>query len=277
MSEETQIPIPAGFVVLTTYGSVCMETVKAWGDTRQWCVQNGLTNIGWQIVPGTLVDKVRNDSVEMMLAEPKAQWLLFLDADMIWEPDVIGRLLQTAYKECTWAAIVGAWCPQKGEPFLPTIDLGSGTWEPIAPNDGNKEVMRTGSACVLIKREVFERIERPWYSVHPAPRAIDMIAGVDNWCNQIFDGENPFRKEMSDRWNQMEDAARQSANQVKGSRAIGEDSGLCDAAKALGYRIVVNTNAVLSHVHRKIITAQDHINEMENHRKQRLAQLGILE
>ena len=271
---ENAVAIPPGIVAITTYGSVCAETTQAYGDMRAWCITQGLTNIAWHIVHGTLVDKARNDAAEIMLREPAARWLFFLDADMIWQPDLLGRILQTAFAECPWAGIVGGWCPQKGAPYLPTIDLGSGTWEPIAPLDGNKEVMRTGAACVLIKREVFEKMERPWYGVRPAPRPIDMVAEVDNFCNQIFDGENPFRKYKE--WNQLEQSASSASNGSRDIKFVGEDSGICDKARAMDVRIVVNTHAVCDHVHREIITATSHLEEMRKLREQRAAAVGVL-
>ena len=75
----------------------------------------------------------------------------------------------------------------------------------------------------------------------------------------------------------MEKAAVASTEMKGNLKAVGEDSNLCDKAKALGFRIVVNTNAVCNHMHKEPVTPQKHLEAMENLRKQRTAVVGVLE
>ena len=127
------------------------------------------------------------------------------------------------------------------------------------------EVIRTGGACILIKRHVYERMEFPWYGVRPAPRPIDVLAEVDNYARCKMDGQNPLVE--SPAWQVLmkcatEDAAAQRSRNA-GTRAdlmsaVGEDSNFCDRVRALGLRIVVNTDIVCGHVDTRVITAEDH-------------------
>src|SRR4051812_25768986 len=160
MADEQQIQIPSGLCVITTFGSITQQTVQCWTEMRSHSEKQGLTNVGWMMVPGTLVEKARNDAVRGMLAafEGKAKWILFVDGDMVFEPTALQRMLVTAFGTCPWADVVGAYCSLKGDLALPTLDTGTGTWESIYPGRGPLEVMRTGAAFLLCKRHVFDRI-----------------------------------------------------------------------------------------------------------------------
>jgi hypothetical protein len=271
-----QFQVPPGAVCMTTYGAVTAETLGSWGEMRAYCGETGLKNLGFMIVMGSLVDKTRNEAVVSMLNSP-AQWLLFIDGDMQWPKESAHVLLQTAYQGLPWADVVGAWCPLRGSPYLPTIDPGSGTWEPIAPGGGPIEVMRTGGAFLLIKRHVFERMPAPWYGVRTVGRPIDAMLEVDNFARQKFDGQNPLRK--SKEWQQLESIAAQlahsPANAVYPFSSVGEDSNFCDRAKGMGFRIVVQTNLTINHVDRKVITADDHLDAMKHLRDQEALATGV--
>ena len=51
----------------------------------------GMKNVRYQMIPGTLVEKARNEAVRMMLRENHG-WMLFVDGDMIFAPDSLHRL-----------------------------------------------------------------------------------------------------------------------------------------------------------------------------------------
>ena len=280
----TSIQLPPGHLCVTTYGSVTWETTQALLQLQRRVVTSGLANaITWDFVPGNLVDKARNEAVHRMLANAQSQFLVQIDADMTFPPTILETLLVTAYHELPWADIVGAWCPLRGEPYLPTIDTGTGTWEPTLPNIGPLEVIRTGGACVLTKRHVFERMEAPWYGVRPAPRPLDTLAEFDNYCRIKFDGRNPFMHMRE--WEQISQCAVEDAQNQRGQNprglfgshlaTVGEDSNFCDKARALGFRIVVQTNAVCGHVDRKIITPADHKDAMKRAEEQELLACGV--
>lgn len=279
-----EFQVPAGMVACTTFGSVTSETAQAWGDMRARAMEINLKNVLFQYVHGVLVDKARNEAVRQMLAHqnPKFEWLCYFDGDMLFDPRILEMLLATAYNDAKWADVIGGYCQLRGEPYLPTIDTGTGTWESWDANVGLAEVIRTGGACLLVKRHVFERMEYPWFGVRPVPRALDIMAELDNFARCKLDGKNPFAH-MTE-WQALLKAAAEDASrnrQVTDNTpgweysTVGEDSNFCDRSKALGFRIVVNTHAVCGHVDKKVIWPKDHIEAMKKMAQQRRLVAGI--
>lgn len=284
MTSPTAINIPAGHVCFTSHGSVTLDTTQALLALQQRLNDVGLAKAVRLLgIPGALVDKARDDAVLGMLSDPNAAWLLFLDADMTFPANIVELLRTTAFHELPWADIVGAWCPLRGEPYLPTIDTGTGTWESTLPGQGPLEVIRTGAACVLIKRHVYERMEAPWYKVRPAPRPLDTLTEFDNFCRTKFDGRNPFSNMRE--WGQIQNCAQDEARNQRAQgltgahgtfmASVGEDSNFCDKARALGFRIVVQTNAVCGHVDRRIVGPTEHREAMQKHERQELLACGV--
>ena len=282
MTEPTQIVVPPGHIAVTSWGAIQMETTQSLLALQARLIHLKI-QAKWNFVPGALVDKARNESARVMMLDAGAGYLLMLDADMTFDPTIVEMLLATAYRDCPWADIVGGWCPLRGEPYLPTMDTGTGQWESLIPNQGPIEVIRTGGACLLIKRHVFERMEAPWFGVRPVPRVIDTLAEFDNFCRTKFNGENPFR-EMRE-WTQITQCAMDEARQqiamnpdaryAAHLHSVGEDSNFCDKARALGFRIVVQTHAVCGHVDRRVITAADHVASMKKVERQEWLACGV--
>lgn len=284
MSDEPKaVEIPAGMLAITTYGSITPETTQALLDMAGANRTAGINNVHTSMVQGTLVDKARNESARMMLNNPNFKYLCFIDADMSFPPQTLQQLLVTAYHMTPWADAVGAYCQLRGSPYLPTIDTGTGTWESHDVGMGPVEVIRTGSACILIKRHVFEQMEFPWYGVRPAPRPLDIMAELDNFSRCKMDGENPLREHKA--WATLEQCARQDAAsqrtnpQAQGPggffSSVGEDSSFCDKMKALNLRIVVNTDIVVNHLERKPITPDDHTKAMRELEKWTRLAVGV--
>ena len=128
--------------------------------------------------------EARNKTVRTFLDEHQAEWLFWIDTDMGFAPDTIDRLLEVANPES--APIVGGLCFTQREEesdgmggwrcrATPTVfdwtvleDGQQGfsvNWN-YAP-DAPQRCAGTGSACVLIHRSVFEKIEAKygpvWY------------------------------------------------------------------------------------------------------------------
>jgi hypothetical protein len=263
------IQIPAGMVVCTTYGSIMADTAFCLLETRSHSEKEGLLNVEWRQVPGALVDRARNDAMRAMLAS-QAQWLLFLDGDMTFSKDTILRMLRTAYGSHPHFDVVGAYCNLRGDLALPTIDTGTGTWESWYPGQGVVEVMRTGGACILVKRHVAERVPPPWFALRVPQRPLDAIAEVDTFCRTIFDGRNPFRSHPDAAWERMVQAAatHDSARNTWVAAEVGEDSSFCDRVTGMGLRICVDTDIEIQHVDRVVKTARDHRKAMDERAKQ---------
>lgn len=239
-------------------------------EMRDFSRGQGINNVTWQMIPGTLVDKARNDAVRSMLSNTANDWLLFIDGDMTFPPDAMIRLLQTAYGDLPHSDIIGAYCNLRGDLALPTIDTGTGTWESWFPGQGSVEVIRTGAAFVLVKRRVFEGLTDPWYCIRVPARPVDFMQEVDGFARQKFDGRNPFREAPNREWERLEQCAVEDPSTggqwVPGE--VGEDSNLTDRARNAGFRIFVNTDIVTGHVDTKITNWVQHKEAMEKMEKQ---------
>lgn len=280
LGSMSEIQIPAGIVCVTTYGPIRHETAQHLMEMRSHAEKQGLHNVGWQMVPGTLVEKARNDAVRMMLGafQGNAQWILFVDGDMVFEATSLQRILLTAYGSCAWADVVGAYCTLKGDIALPTIDTGTGTWESIYPGRGPVEVMRTGAAFLLCKRHVFDRVAQPWFRLRVPARPVDFMAEVDNWARIKLDGKNPFRNLPGRPWEKLEQLASTDPSAAPGAfvpAEVGEDSGFCDRVKNAGMRIVVDTDIQIGHLDTKIVGWQDHKRKMAEIEEQWLQAVGV--
>jgi hypothetical protein len=280
LPDPQQIQIPAGYVVMTTWGMVRQESAQCWADTRSFSEKQGLGNVTWQMLPGALPEKTRNEAVRLLLRDPNAGWLLQIDADMTWPQDALIRLLQTAYAEIPHADVVGAYCPLRGELALPTIDTGTGTWESVFPGSGVLEVIRTGAAFHLVKRRVYEGLKDPWYRLRVPARPVDFMAEVDNFARMKFDGRNPFRELPNREWERLEQCAIEdpSAAELNFTPAeVGEDSAFMDRARNAGFRIFVHTDVVCGHVETKITSWVDHKKAIENVEKNQRLVAGLLQ
>jgi len=120
---------------------------------------------------GSRVDKQRNMIVEAVL-NSKAQWLLFIDDDHLVPVDGLERLM--AHNK---PFVTGVYLT-KNEPFRTTQmgevegREGEGYASLTAEQIGSKALVpidATGMGFTLIRREVFEALPKPWYSVAIQP------------------------------------------------------------------------------------------------------------
>ena len=133
------------------------------------------------------ISLARNKAALDFLAEKNADWLFWVDTDMGFPPDIVDRLMEAADPD--ERPIVGALAFSQRE----EVDDGMGGWRCRATptifdwvNTGDQmgfgirfdypantltQCGGTGSACILIHRSVFERIEakygRAWYDRVP--------------------------------------------------------------------------------------------------------------
>lgn len=133
------------------------------------------------------ISLARNKAAADFLAEKNADWLFWIDTDMGFGPDIIDRLLEAA--DPVERPIVGALAFSQREEVddgmggfrcraTPTIFDWVNTGDQMGfgirfdyPANTLTQVGGTGSACILIHRSVFERIEekygRAWYDRVP--------------------------------------------------------------------------------------------------------------
>lgn len=110
-----------------------------------------------------------NSLVDMMLADPQMEWLWIMGDDHCFDTDTLMRLLAHDV-DC-----VMPLTPRRTFPYDPVVwrefDPGRNlnrwfTWNEIEKFGGKLfHVAAGGSAGLLVKRRVFERMKRPWFQV----------------------------------------------------------------------------------------------------------------
>jgi hypothetical protein len=106
---------------------------------------------------------------------------------------------------------------------------------------------------------------------------------VDNYARCKHDGRNPLRDHPF--WNTLEQCAKQDAAQQRTNPAaqapggffssVGEDSAFCDKMKALGFRIVVDTDIVIGHLDKQVITPEMHLDAMKKMERYTRLAVGV--
>ena len=127
---------------------------------------------------GTLIFDQRNSLVKTAL-ENKADYVLFIDADMRFPKDTL-KILMSHNKD-----IIGVNATTRSEPVIPTAktiqinENGSITWLPVYSNkmSGISKVDGIGCGVLLIKTSVFKKIERPYFYFEQLPN--EKILGED--------------------------------------------------------------------------------------------------
>lgn len=123
----------------------------------------------------SLVTQSRNLAVKAAL-DAEAEWLLFLDSDMVFPPDTIARLLSHRRE------IVGATYPRKGWPlaFIGTRADGA----PFSLADaGLVEAARLPGGCLLLAASVFGRLRAPYFRCAYNESAGEVL-GEDFWFSE---------------------------------------------------------------------------------------------
>ena len=107
------------------------------------------------------VDNARNEIVRTFL-EGDSTHLLFIDSDTVPPPDVIDKLLAMNVPIATGITPIVDYNEQTKEFYRKwnVVDMDD---KHVEPNTGIVQARGAGSSCILIRRDVFERLEFPWY------------------------------------------------------------------------------------------------------------------
>lgn len=197
-------------------------------------IVNGGGRLG--VRSGPNISGARNGVVRRFLDESNAEWLWWLDADMTFAPNTLARLLEHADAER--APIVGGLCfsIDKTQLFPTLYDF--------AEIDGKSEVVRysewppnamfqiaaTGTACLLVHRSVFTRMEE-----------FTLAGGV---TPPGFSTVYPWFQE------------REFAG-----KAVGEDITFCWRAGLLEIPVFVNTAVHIGHVKDQLLTIDRYLGQ----------------
>ena len=190
--------------------STFMSYIK-WSNT---CRQLGLD---WTIETMTnesLISRARNTLVAKFLSNPQSTHLMFVDADIGWEPWHLLAMLN-ADKD-----VIGGLYPMKA---LPVRWVVNGVEGGETSEDGNLlEVSKTGTGFMLVKRHVFEKLDN-----HPAVKPFNNDIGLP--------------KELDQYLKTYYDTA------VRENRYYSEDWTFCENWRDLGGKVWVDKRVLLKH------------------------------
>ena len=199
------MPCYGGMLTESTF----MSYIK-WANT---CRQ---LNIDWTLETMTnesLISRARNTLVAKFLANPDSTHLMFVDADIGWEP---WHLLVLLNRDVD---VIGGLYPMKTMPVKWVVNGFDGAEE--GP-DGLQEVSKTGTGFMLVKRHVFEKLNQ-----HPAVRPFNNDIGLP--------------KELDQHLRTYYDTA------VRENRYYSEDWTFCENWRDLGGKIWVDKRVLLRH------------------------------
>lgn len=110
----------------------------------------------------SVISENRNGIAEQALALG-ADWVLYLDDDQVLAPDTLTKLLARDKD------IVSGLYVARAAPFQPHVydiedEKGWCKFRPLTPGSkGLVKVKAVGAGCMLVKTEVFRKMERPWW------------------------------------------------------------------------------------------------------------------
>lgn len=256
--------------VVCTTGFIQSETQQALSDLRDWNTRHGLTSVEYRNAESKLVESGR-DAVAAHALQQGYDYFLMVDGDAApFAPHALARLLQIAFQLSPHLDVVGAYCQVKGGIYAPTIDTGTGTWQPEPAYQGTLPVIRTGGHFLLVKTRILRAFGPPWFRTRQALTPLKVLQEFDNYARCHLDGENPLHGTKA--WYHLMDSA--SGVQAQPSH-IGEDSGFCDAVRAAGGHIAVDTDLVVGHVTKDVILPRKMVDTLNKIEEEQFAVVGV--
>lgn len=143
-------------------------------------------------------DYARNEVVKDFLASD-CDILWFLDSDVTPPLDVLDIVTEHHEKWLAAGAPYPVFMPQGDDPIPHVVftvyrEGGSGGLAPSAiPSAGIDWVAGVGTGCMFLKREVFERLEKPYFEFKFDPQSRKPLVGEDlGFCLKLKDLSIPF-------------------------------------------------------------------------------------
>jgi hypothetical protein len=189
--------------------STFMSYIK-WGNTAR---QLGIDWTMETLTNESLISRARNTLTAKFLHNKDSTHLLFVDADIGFEPWHILVLLNRQVD------VIGGLYPMKSMPIKWCVNGFEGAEEGA---DGLQEVSKTGTGFLLIKRDVFEKL-----NAHPATKPFINDIGLPTELN-------PYMKTYFD-------------TAVRENRYYSEDWTFCENWRDLGGRVWVDKRVLLRH------------------------------
>jgi len=199
------MPCYGGMLTESTF----MSYIK-WSNT---CRQLGIDWTMETMTNESLISRARNTLTAKFLHNKESTHLMFIDADIGWEP---WHLLVMLNRDVD---VIGGLYPMKSLPVKWCVNGFDGAEE--GP-DGLQEVSKTGTGFMLIKRHVFEKL-----NAHPATRPFINDIGLPAELN-------PYMKTYFD-------------TAVRENRYYSEDWTFCENWRDIGGKVWVDKRILLKH------------------------------
>lgn len=202
-------------ICMPCYGGMltesCFMSYIKWSNT---CRQLGIDWTMETMTNESLISRARNTLTAKFLYNKESTHLMFIDADIGWEPWHLLVMLN-AQKD-----VIGGLYPMKSLPVKWCVNGFDGA---EVSEDGNlQEVSKTGTGFMLIKRDVFEKL-----NAHPATKPFMNDIGLPAELN-------PFMKTYFD-------------TAVRENRYYSEDWTFCENWRDLGGKVWVDKRVLLKH------------------------------
>ena len=218
---EQQIQVDIDYL-RTTNVHICMPcyggqlTESCFMSYIKWSNICRQLNINWTLETMTnesLISRARNTLTAQFLNNPVGTHLMFIDADIGWEPWHLLVLLNHR------KPVIGGLYPMKSLPVKWCVNGVDGGEEGA---EGLQEVSKTGTGFMLIERGVFEKLD-----AHPATKPFANDIGLPPELN-------PYMKTYFD-------------TAVRENRYYSEDWTFCENWRDLGGKIFVDKRVLLKH------------------------------
>ena len=201
-------------IAMPCYGG--MLTESTFMSFIKWANTARQLGIDWTLETMTnesLISRARNTLTAKFLSSPESTHLMFIDADIGWEP---WHLLVMLNRDVD---VIGGLYPMKSLPVKWCVNGFEGAKE--GP-DGLQEVTKTGTGFLLMKRHVFEKL-----NAHPAVKPFNSDIGLP--------------PELNVHMKTYFDTA------VRENRYYSEDWTFCENWRDLGGEIWVDKRVLLRH------------------------------
>lgn len=201
-------------LAMPCYGG--MLTESTFMSYIKWANTARQLGIDWTLetmVNESLISRARNTLTAKFLEMPESSHLMFIDADIGWEP---WHLLVLLNRDVD---VIGGLYPMKTMPIKWVVNGFEGAEE---GTDGLQEVSKAGTGFLLTKKHVFEKMNS-----HPAVKRYNNDIGLDPKYDQ-------YLKTYFD-------------TAVRQNRYYSEDWTMCENWRDLGGKIWVDKRVLLRH------------------------------
>jgi hypothetical protein len=188
----------------------CFMSYIKWANT---CRQLGIDWTMETMTNESLISRARNTLTAKFLHNKESTHLMFIDADIGWEP---WHLLVMLNRDVD---VIGGLYPMKSLPVKWCVNGFDGAEEGA---DGLQEVTKTGTGFLLMKRHIFEKL-----NAHPAVKPFVNDIGLPAELN-------PYMKTYFD-------------TAVREGRYYSEDWTFCENWRDIGGKVWVDKRVLLRH------------------------------